>query len=627
MAEGGIVEGMVGGEADEPDAQVDLGRIDPLAAALAINATEGNPEVAQGVLRYLDDLRALVRLQIKHFDEERCLSIEAAKRKRFTDRIRYGALLGVALLVVGVIWLCGDMVWNAVYASGVVVEAFSVPPDLAAEGLSGQVLATELQDRLNTMQEDTTSTSEQRRVALEGVGTIKVELPETGISLGELNQSLRQWLGQETRVSGEVYRVSGAQGVGDLVLTVRAGDMAGQRWTGAEAGIDALLQSAAEKVYASVAPFRFVDWLKQKGRDADAFALLTQLARHGSAAQMSEADTGLAATSTISSGQSLGYARRAVELDPENAYARLELSEYERTLGHAAAAMTGLLAAARLPLNAGRSAGGRVILAHQIQFGLDVGQGDYQDARRVADADAAFAQDDPAEWSRQNAITRVAIYLHDLAPARQYLQNGYTPNPGISAVTNAHRDAEYRRVAEAFDEETGDWAGALANTIKAEATVKPDSELDLAAYAPMKALALARLGRQAEAEALIATTPADCYECLYTRGRIAARKRDWPTADRWFAEAVRQAPATPFAYYYWGQAGAAKGDLAGAIAAFQLANQTGPHWADPLKAWGDVLARQGQWSAALTQYDAALKYAPAWIELRQARDAARRRTG
>jgi tetratricopeptide (TPR) repeat protein len=132
-------------------------------------------------------------------------------------------------------------------------------------------------------------------------------------------------------------------------------------------------------------------------------------------------------------------------------------------------------------------------------------------------------------------------------------------------------------------------------------------------------------GDMAGAEALVGTTPLDCYVCVRMRGKIAAAGRDWPTAEHWFAEAVRQGPSIPMAYSDWGEMLLAKGDPAGAIAKFDLAHQKGPRFADPLKGWGDALARQGQWSDALAKYDEALKDAPAWQALHQARDAAARR--
>ena len=144
---------------------------------------------------------------------------------------------------------------------------------------------------------------------------------------------------------------------------------------------------------------------------------------------------------------------------------------------------------------------------------------------------------------------------------------------------------------------------------------------------PLAALAQARSGDIAGAQTLIATTPLDCYLCVRVRGLIAAEAKDWPTAERWFAEAARQGPSLPFAYTEWGEMRLAKGDLPGAIAVFEIAHRDGPQFADPLKGWGDALARQGQWGEALGKYDLALAAGPAWQALRQARDEAARRAG
>ena len=98
----------------------------------------------------------------------------------------------------------------------------------------------------------------------------------------------------------------------------------------------------------------------------------------------------------------------------------------------------------------------------------------------------------------------------------------------------------------------------------------------------------------------------------------------WPAADRWFAEAVRQAPSLPAAYAEWGEARLARGDLDGAIAKFSLAHERGPRFADPLKGWGDALGRQGRWSEAVRRYDQALADAPAWRDLIRAHAVAAR---
>jgi tetratricopeptide (TPR) repeat protein len=132
----------------------------------------------------------------------------------------------------------------------------------------------------------------------------------------------------------------------------------------------------------------------------------------------------------------------------------------------------------------------------------------------------------------------------------------------------------------------------------------------------------ARTGDIAGAEVLIAATPLDCYLCIRTRGQIAAIKKNWPAADRWFGEAVRQAPSLPFAYTEWADAKAAKGDLEGAIALYRTAHQKSPDFPDALKGWGDALAKAGRWNDAPSLYDQALQVAPAWIDLKHARDVA-----
>jgi predicted Zn-dependent protease len=128
----------------------------------------------------------------------------------------------------------------------------------------------------------------------------------------------------------------------------------------------------------------------------------------------------------------------------------------------------------------------------------------------------------------------------------------------------------------------------------------------------------------ASASALIAQTAADCYLCVRIRALIAASAGDPAGADRWFAEAIRQAPDLPMAYLELGQTLLVRGDLAGATKQLALAHEKGPHFADPLKSLGDALVKQGHPGEAMVKYDEALKYAPHWAGLREASEAAAR---
>jgi tetratricopeptide (TPR) repeat protein len=155
---------------------------------------------------------------------------------------------------------------------------------------------------------------------------------------------------------------------------------------------------------------------------------------------------------------------------------------------------------------------------------------------------------------------------------------------------------------------TNDWPAAVADARTCDAWLdahtpanKLFGRLRAVWIEPLEALAMAKAGDVARAETLVSATPLDCYLCVRVRGRIAAIKQDWTAAERWFAEAARQAPSLPFAFSEWGEMCLAKGDIDGAIARFEAAHQRSPNFAD------------------------ALKYAPNWKELKEARTMAERR--
>jgi tetratricopeptide (TPR) repeat protein len=132
---------------------------------------------------------------------------------------------------------------------------------------------------------------------------------------------------------------------------------------------------------------------------------------------------------------------------------------------------------------------------------------------------------------------------------------------------------------------------------------------------PLLALAMAERGDGAAAAALAAATPGDCYLCLRVRGQIAALAHDKAGADRWFAQAVRQAPSPPFAYAEWGTVKLQRGQPDQAIEQFSLSNKKGPQFADPLEGWGEALMAQNRSDLALAKFAEAAKYAPNWGRL------------
>jgi tetratricopeptide (TPR) repeat protein len=129
------------------------------------------------------------------------------------------------------------------------------------------------------------------------------------------------------------------------------------------------------------------------------------------------------------------------------------------------------------------------------------------------------------------------------------------------------------------------------------------------------AIAEARLGRFAQAEARIKNTPANCYPCLIARAKIADGQGKQARADWWFDRATQAGPSLPFAHAEWGQALLARGKPDEAIAKFKLANQKGPHFSDPLEGWGEALMAKNLSHRALAKFTQANQYTPNWGRL------------
>jgi hypothetical protein len=219
-----------------------------------------------------------------------------------------------------------------------------------------------------------------------------------------------------------------------------------------------------------------------------------------------------------------------------------------------------------------------------------------------------YLRDPLAGNLRMEALVRTAQDHASLAAVRA---SAPLPRNAVEALS-ATADEDLARLTHAFA--LGDWAGTVEayNALDMSQLTSGDrASRTLLAVLPA-AVAKARLGQSAQAQALIATTPLDCYRCVDARGAIASATGDWAGADRWFAEAERQGPSLPFAYADQAQSRLARGDTAGAIALLQTAYTKSPHYADGLELWGEALARRGDYAGAAAKYAEADRYAPQW---------------
>ncbi len=636
MAEG-LLGGLLGGEEEAAEAETGENRIsaDAFAAALAEEQAKHDPEVARAAAGFLRDQSTLLKAQTAELEEQRALRLRhlqnqsrEGKLRRTSQRLRLGTQVIAGAIFTAFAIAIGVTVWQAAHDHSLVVEAFSVPPDLAQKGLTGPVLSGLLLDDIAAMDAKVQSTRAASSYQNSWGGDIKIEIPETGVSLGELNRYLKEWLGHETRIGGALFHTAAG-----LRLVVRAGELGGSSASSPEADLDALVAKEAEAVYAATQPYRYSKYLEEHGRAAEALAVARKFAT--SDAPPSERAWAYAQTSNLVEtdgdfASGAVAAREALRLSPRLLIAEINLESAEQLLRHDEAALhslersSGLLAGTPKDLSPeARAALGPDNAAPRAEY-----VGDYLDAVKIW----AGSRDKPDIFGlRASAAFSSAADLakdHDVGGAQA----------ALAGLPHIDLDSDYLRSAAGNTEvvlpvyelavSRGDWTVALGDVDRFVLASQSLGALGVALrerfLQPHRALALARLGRQAEAEAEIAASPLDCADCVRIRGLVAAQKRDWRQADHWFAQAARQAPSLPFAYTDWGDALAARGDLDGAGRLFRTASEKGPRFADPLKGWGDVLAREGRWNDARAKYDEALKDAPAWAALRQARDSAAR---
>jgi hypothetical protein len=104
---------------------------------------------------------------------------------------------------------------------------------MVRDGLSGEVVATRFMDRLQALQTATASERPADSYQYNWGSDIKVEIPETGLSLGEFRNLLRDRFGHSTHISGEVIRTPTG-----IAVTARFGDAPPATLTGPQSQFD-----------------------------------------------------------------------------------------------------------------------------------------------------------------------------------------------------------------------------------------------------------------------------------------------------------------------------------------------------------------------------------------------------
>lgn len=574
----------------------------PDPVEIAMEAAASGQAPGDAALEVLRANAALLREQIG-----------LARNERFRNRmvaIREAALVALALLLA--LGLVG-FVWNACRAGGLVVQPISTPPDLVARGLDSRAVSSQLLDRLNQLQAQTDSIRAANTYSNNWQGDTSVEIPSTGVSIDELDRWLRETLGHETMISGEVTRTGES-----LSMTVRTSASESRTVVSPDGDLNFLLRGAAEAIYDMTMPYRYGWYLMDHGRRDEGLAVMARIA--GTEPPLDRAYAtmvmGIDAKNQGDFNQAIKFGRRALEIYAEHAPAANNLALYCDIVGQAECALQTrrhvirLLAGnARRDLQADR--------AETIDLRSRGFVASYQgDAARAAEfIGSMVGRTEYAGMVRAAPMHQASLFVmaHDLARARKTLQQA-----GVASATQSY---ELTRLGEYLPVPTADilmaeglWREAVAELRAWETVVnRPEHVTQIPTTIwPRLAYARARTGDLAGAQALINATPLDCYLCVRERARIAELAGDRAAADRWSAEARRQGPSLPFAFAERGQMLAARGDLAGAIRFYKEAIQRGPRWADPQKDWGDAALAQGDTAGAIAKYRAAAERAPKW---------------
>ena len=583
-----------------------------LAAALG----PSSPRAEQLLERHI----RLADLEIEALKREDRLRHWSLRVRHITDIMKLVFMFATAFVGLLLVVVISVAVWTAAHDRGLVIEAFKVPPEMAQNGLTGDVVANQLLDRLADIQGKIDSIRAPSSYSSDLGDQIKIEIPDTGISIGEAYRFLQGWLGSQTHITGEVYRDANG-----LALTARVGGAVVAQFGGAPRDLDSLITRAAESIYRRTQPYRYAMYLLGRDRFAEAESVTRDLALNGPASERPWAYTVWAQFAQYLGDlpDALYRAKKAVALGPHLVLPEGNLRGIEAALGHDEDELKAGKAVVRLIENSG----GHELAAYAVASSLPMQKamnaeqvGDYREA--VADYRAA---EDAPDYTKAHlgaiyAIAADLALLHEASASRRVLGAQQTDKSALQAAWLQSWALAYVPTPRFYQYvEDGEWMSArndLEDLVGARKAHDPAAMEYLRPQNwPWLAFARARAGDLAGAEWLIRQTPVDCDLCARMRGRIAAEKKDWHRAESWFAMVEQRTPSIPFADADWGAMLLAKGDNNGAIEKLKLAHEKGPHFADPLEMWGEALIAKNRSNLALAKFAEANTCAPNWGRL------------
>lgn len=576
-------------------------------------ATPDAVDVAMDIVGHDDVARTLLEKHSRLIDAQvRNERLEHANKRAM---IAFRSVLAIVALaaVLGFGW----MVMDARNDRGLVIDALSVPPDLAQRGLTGEALASNLADKLAEIDRTARSFRSPETMTVNWGNEVKIQIPETGVSIGEVDAFLRRTLGGQTTIGGAVFRTP--QG---LRLTVRAGGSGAVEQVGTDANLEAMIQKAAEGVFAQTQTYRYSKYLEFKGRTDEAMKVVRDLAatsddpkeRAWAWAQISNL---LILTDT---NAALAAAYRGIREDPSNPLVYLNGTIAAGHLSHYAESNRLGKIAGELGSNpdGGLSEIGVNTSRANLAF-LPVETGDFNLVLKNLDALSGPLYPGLRE-KRDSTRAYYLLVLHDPRAARRL--TGPVSDAAIAAqFPGSAGSGGGPNYDLAMEEGDYDRAALLTRKLLEFLKTNPETPHVSAVQSerfvlPDLATALAFGGHLDEARGIVERLPLDCVNCLAARGTVSGLSGEVAGARKWAMLALRGGAPPVFVH-----AGLARLDLQNrrwgdALAEADKALAAGPNYADAHKYRGDALRRLGRRDEAVAAYRKAADLAPAWGRLR-----------
>lgn len=520
--------------------------------------------------------------------------------------------VGVGVAVAGA---AVAVVVSAMGARNVVVEAFDAPPALAERGLSGKVVSGGLQDAITAIQDNVRTSARTRNIANAWTGDIAVQVPQTGVSLGELDRLLRARLGHETHIGGALVQNEDKT----LSLTVRATGVAPRTFTGPSDTLTQLTAQAAEYVYGRFEPRLYAIYLYQADRKDDALAFVGEaLSRAPPEARPDLAwNWGNLLRDKGDYRGALSKHELALKLDPlywRSWQGRATALKY--LYGDEAARRAGdEMKAAALKAPRNRQPEPRTWVNWQLLTEDWTGQ-----VKALRDDAAQAGGKGTFSVLSTSFLAEAEARRHDFKGALVTLDMGDQDDPALPITRDLIAGMK------ALDE--GRAADGLAAMRSFDARWRDSAKFQFQFDRGPCVVGLANAANRlpAEAEAALRRV-AGRAQCAAYEGDVREAVGNRAGADAAFARAIAAFPSLPITHQRRALARLARGDVQGADRDFAESARLGPAWADPLKGRGDVAAAQGRWKDAVALYAKAAPFAPRWGALHLAWSRALARSG